>query len=655
MIKRYLTGFNIEPKKLIISILLGLAGFVASFYSLNFNNPPYVVSIEWCDSLPLLAGMAFGGRYGLIAAILGLGAFYPLALYPNNGWACILTITLLALTYFAVGYFTGLRRKNPTFWNLPLITYPLVVLVYNILFRILFPIALSFNPPFWNPAAELSMPTPILDGIVVKSFIILLVLIIFDNYLLKLPFIRKWFGLEIKKESRNNGWIALGTLLSSILLWCVFILFNRIFIDQTFPQELFQVKDPREIIASIVFLTAGFLIGLFIIQFMESRLKAEDELIESEERFRLLAENSTDMISRHDLRGRYLYVSPSCYTLLGYKPEDLIGHLAFDFIHPDDILAVEKSLSNITLQTVVSNTTLRLHRKDGQYIWVETTSQTILDNKTGVIREIHASTRDVTERRQAEEQIRQLNAELEQRVRERTLQLETANQEMEAFSYSVSHDLRAPLRTMSGYSGILLTDYQDKLDLQGLHYLTRIQDSSQRMGQLINDLLDLSRITRTGLARQQVNLSVLAKEIAAELQVHPSNHLQVEWDISDNLVVEGDPPLLKVMLVNLLNNAFKFTSQRQKAVIQFGMTKLDKECVYFVRDNGAGFDMNYADKLFTPFQRLHGAKEFPGTGIGLATVQRIISRHNGRIWAESAVDQGATFYFTLGELAAPTS
>jgi light-regulated signal transduction histidine kinase (bacteriophytochrome) len=246
------------------------------------------------------------------------------------------------------------------------------------------------------------------------------------------------------------------------------------------------------------------------------------------------------------------------------------------------------------------------------------------------------------------EQVQHHTAELEQRVLERTAQLNAVNHELEAFAYSVSHDLRAPLRALDGFSAALLSQYQGQLDEQGQHYLDRIQAASGRMGQLINDLLNLSRITRREMSRQQVDLSSLAQEIAAEL--HTSNpQRQVEVVIADEMTVQGDAPLLRIVLENLMNNAWKFTGQQPQAHIEVGMTQQSGECVYFVRDNGAGFDMAYVNKLFAPFQRLHSMQEFPGTGIGLVTVQRIITRHGGRIWTEAAVNQGAAFYFTLGD------
>ena len=233
-------------------------------------------------------------------------------------------------------------------------------------------------------------------------------------------------------------------------------------------------------------------------------------------------------------------------------------------------------------------------------------------------------------------------------LEEKTAQLVEANQELESFSYSVSHDLRAPLRAIDGFGQRLLEACRGKLDASAVHYLDRIRAGTQIMAQLIEDMLNLSRISRTQLKIQRVNLGALAQRVANELQQSEPQR-SVELSIVSDANVQGDERLLEIALRNLLGNAWKFTSKRDHARIEFGVTQQDGATVYFVRDNGAGFDMAYADKLFAPFQRLHSAAEFPGTGIGLVTVRRILQRHDGRIWAEAAVDQGAAFYFTFGK------
>jgi PAS domain S-box-containing protein len=253
----------------------------------------------------------------------------------------------------------------------------------------------------------------------------------------------------------------------------------------------------------------------------------------------------------------------------------------------------------------------------------------------------------LTQRKQSEEEIRLLNENLEERIADRTAQLETANKELEAFSYSVSHDLRSPLRGIDGWSLALLEDYGELFDEQGKSYIQRVRTEAQRMGMLIDDILQLSRITRAEMIKEKVDISAIAETVVTRIQETESEDRKVEFAIQKGLAVMGDSKLLDVVLTNLLGNAFKFTSKVQEAYIEFGQTVIEGAPAYFVRDNGAGFDMTYANKLFGAFQRMHRASEFPGTGVGLATVQRVIHRHGGSIWASSEVGQGATFYFTL--------
>jgi signal transduction histidine kinase len=242
--------------------------------------------------------------------------------------------------------------------------------------------------------------------------------------------------------------------------------------------------------------------------------------------------------------------------------------------------------------------------------------------------------------------LQQARDELEQRVQLRTAELATINKELESFSYSISHDLRAPLRSIDGFSQTLLEDYSDKLDATGQAHLQRVRLAAQRMATLIDNMLNLSRVTRKAIHREKLDLSAMANSIATELQdVEPGRRVEVV--IENGLIATGDAPLLRAAMENLFNNAWKYTSAHPQARIEFGKSQQNGKHSFFVRDDGAGFDPRFADRLFGAFQRLHTDREFPGTGIGLATVQRIIHRHGGEIWAEGAVEKGATFYFTL--------
>jgi light-regulated signal transduction histidine kinase (bacteriophytochrome) len=278
-------------------------------------------------------------------------------------------------------------------------------------------------------------------------------------------------------------------------------------------------------------------------------------------------------------------------------------------------------------------------RKDGVEVPVEI-SLSPMPTSEGLL--VISVIRDITERKRTEAHINALNESLARRVAE----LDAVNRELEAFSYSVSHDLRAPLRGIDGFSHALLEDYESVLDDQGKDYLRRIRAATQRMAELIDDLLALSRVTRREMRRESVDLTALARTVATQLErAEPGR--RVDWVIADGVRATGDGALLRLLLENLLGNAWKFTSKQDLARIEFGTVAIDGGLAYVVRDNGVGFDMAHAAKLFGAFQRLHSTREFSGTGIGLATVQRVVHRHGGRVWAEAEPGKGASFYFTL--------
>lgn len=387
---------------------------------------------------------------------------------------------------------------------------------------------------------------------------------------------------------------------------------------------------------------------LSISEDITDRKQVEEALRESKERYRQSVENSPNPIFSVNRIGLIQTWNRACEQIFQYGAVEVIGQTYQKLLwNPEDLPDIEAKVALVFQRQALPDVDLSYRCKNGAQRFTVSRLYPLLDRGGQVEGCMFANT-DITERKEAEKEIRRLNEELEQRVIERTAQLEAANKELETFAYSVSHDLRAPLRSIDGFSQMLVEDYGPILPEGGQDYLQRVRTASQRMGQLIDDLLQLSRLTRGQLQREPVALSPMVEEIVAELQ-RSEPERRAEFIIAPEVMATGDVRLLRVVLENLLNNAWKFTGKEAQAKIEFGFVHQNGHPTFYVRDNGAGFDMAYADKLFRPFQRLHGATEFEGTGIGLATVQRIIHRHGGRVWAEGAVDYGATFYFALKE------
>jgi PAS domain S-box-containing protein len=374
---------------------------------------------------------------------------------------------------------------------------------------------------------------------------------------------------------------------------------------------------------------------------ISERKHAEAALRKSEQQFRLLVEQAADAFFLHDRDGRFLEVNHQACESLGYAREELLK------MNVSDVTSMTEEEAKRIWDQLQANSTITFNdyhrRKDGTRIPVELRMGSL--NVDGQMLFLGLA-RDITERKQGERKIQELNAHLEKRVAERTAELEAANKELEAFSYSVSHDLRSPLRAIDGFSQAVLEDYGPQLPEEGRRYLRTVREGAQRMGRLIDDLLAFSRLGRAPLKEQKVDMVMLARGILNDLESVRADR-KMEVSVAELPGCEGDPALLRQVWINLLSNAFKYTSRCAAAVVEIGYQVEGGETVYFVRDNGAGFDMRYAGKLFGVFQRLHRADEFEGTGVGLAIAQRVIHRHGGRIWAEAAPNLGATFYFTL--------
>jgi len=412
------------------------------------------------------------------------------------------------------------------------------------------------------------------------------------------------------------------------------------------------------------------------------RVRAEESLRESEKRYRALFEQTNDAVFLISLDGIHMEVNPQVSDMLGYPVDEIVGRPFGDFVVPE-----EKQIGLDRMAQLLDGQTLPVYertflRKDGTTVPAEINVALVRD-EAGKPLHIQSVVRDITERKRAEEELAKHRDHLEELVEQRTTELNQrvemveslnlgmsnllsdlnaanaiaeenarnlrqVNANLESFTYSVSHDLRAPLRAVDGFSQILLEDYAQQIPAEAVRYLEKVSVGARHMGELIQDLLDLSRLGRKPLQKVRIEPGVVVEQTLKELAGEHEGRA-VEIEVGDLPPCQGDPSLMKQVYHNLISNALKFTRQREDAKIEIGWQDSGDETVYFVKDNGVGFDMEYADKLFGVFQRLHPVEQFEGTGVGLAIVQRIIRRHGGRVWAEAEVDQGATFYFTLPE------
>jgi PAS domain S-box-containing protein len=358
---------------------------------------------------------------------------------------------------------------------------------------------------------------------------------------------------------------------------------------------------------------------------------------------RSLIEASFDPVVTIDAEGKIGDANRATELATGFSRQHLVGKDFCDyFTEPERARAVYQQVFE-TGQ--VRDYELLLRRRDGHTTPV-LYNAAVYHDQSGQVRGVFAAARDTTEQQRAAQEVSRLNAELERRVVERTAELEATNKELEAFTSSVSHDLRAPLRHIDGFSRLLLEKHSAALPVEARHYLERVREGTRRMGALVDDLLDLARLGRKELSLQVTGLKTLAEQARAELQPETEGR-SIEWHIGALPFVDCDPALLKQVFMNLISNAIKFTRPRQQAVIEIGQAVENGRVAVYVRDNGIGFSMKYRDKLFKVFQRLHRAEDFEGTGVGLAAVQRIIHKHGGQVWAEGELDKGATFYFAL--------
>lgn len=379
------------------------------------------------------------------------------------------------------------------------------------------------------------------------------------------------------------------------------------------------------------------------------RQRTEQALAKSKAEFEAMFNSIPDAVMFVDMERRIIMNNPAARTLFGYSDEELRGNKT-EMVYADKTQFHAQGHRRYNPKTTDNGAyEIKYQRKDGSVFWSETVG-TKVTNENGEVIGYIGLVRDISERKQAEEEIKKYRDHLEELVKQRTIALENSNKELESYSYSIAHDLRSPLRSITSFSQILMEDAADKLSTDENNYLERIVSSATRMANLIDDILELSRVARSEIQLEDINLSTICLDISDALNLTNQDRT-VSWEIERDIVVNGDYHLLYNVLNNLLENAWKFTAQNKHAKIEFGQLKNTKENIYFIRDNGVGFDMRYVKKLFGLFQRLHRSDEFEGTGVGLATVERIIQRHNGWVKIEGEVNKGTTVYFSIPDKA----
>ena len=372
---------------------------------------------------------------------------------------------------------------------------------------------------------------------------------------------------------------------------------------------------------------------------------SEEALLNSEKRFRALIEKGTDVIALSDMQGVPTYYSPSVKSVLGYDPEELVGRNATHIWHPDEVEGNKARRASLKVDGGSATGLLRVRHKDGSWRWIEATVTNQLNNPA--IKALVTNFRDVTERKKAEDELEHLNQSLEKKVQERTLQLEESNLALESFSSLAAHDLQAPLRVLMGYASVLKQEYSNSLGADGSALIDTIMQQSRQMTQLVSDLLTFSRVSHAIMKEERVNMDVMVQELCSHFSLSTMEPFKAEIKVHKLGCCSCDASLMRQVWSNLISNALKYSSKKEKPFIEIGDMKANGEIIFYIKDNGAGFDMKNSSRLFQLFQRFHTSSEFEGNGLGLALVKNVISRHGGRVWAESEPGKGSTFYFSI--------
>ncbi|MBP2666499.1 MAG: integral rane sensor signal transduction histidine kinase [Firmicutes bacterium] len=620
-----------------ISILMGSLCFLELYFPIHYSVLDFELNITWSRIFPLLVALAWGPRYGIVSLTLGLaGIVYWLRWVPA-GWNAILIMGYYTLWIVIHGWCADRRGEN-SHWRYNVFVVQILFSILNVfLILVVYPFIAQYNPAPWMRIGYMEPIPASLSGLfAVKSVVNELLIVAMADVLLLLPFLRKRFRLPVMPQQRHNGTV----LTAFVGFSCVFTVISYgacelLSVGDYALNWLFSATQ-RFRVAMAMAVILGSIFGGIGIRFLQRKLEADDALRRSEEKWRILFESVQDIYMETTLDGIITMVSPSIEKLLGYSPAEVIGKDSAKICaDPEDR---DRVVHQYRVYGTTTNSEIELKDRTGNSHWM--TLSAIRKTAENGSRKIIAVARDITDLKVALDEIQKMNLRLEQRVEERT-------RELESFTYTVSHDLKAPVRAIEGYSQFIQEDFGDHMERDALAMVNKIHGISQDMIEMVDKLLEYVTTTKMEITWEAVDMRRLAETVFDELRMAcPERSVLLE--LGEELPsVSGDRILMRQVLTNLLSNAFKFTKDRNPAKIKVECYQIKSEYVFSIQDNGIGFDMEYAHKLYDIFQRLHTREEYEGFGIGLATVRHLVEKHGGRTWIQGNPGVGTIVFFTL--------
>ena len=622
--------------KIILSILAGLLGVAGLFLSIRLDFSGSRLNFVWSIGMPLLVSLSWGPWYGLLSAVGGGTFLYPFLLGFDNGWASLVPSLSFLLWIGLHGIGARWRLSGKSFRNHLYVLQMVYALIRWLLYMTLFPMLLRWNPPFWNPEALTQISPRILMLFAVRGIIMESVLLAVCDAMLLLPPVRRVFRGKSGSSSRYSMRI-MGGMVAFGLLFILFILFiqNAIIEGKTLAQWLFPPDDKTGLtlfLSVILFI----IMGGIAVRYFQQALENQASLRKSEKKYMTIFESIHDLYFETTEKGEILIVSPSVKTILGYEAEELLT-MNIQELYMDPYVR-EELLSLLEKEREVNNFEVVMLGKDGEkhYLWLHARLEGQQESE-----KIISVGRDVTNYQHAMMEVQKLNRELSQRVEERTKELQKAVSELEGFSYTISHDLKSPLKAIDAYTMMMQEELSEALSGESLEMMNQIRKTTSEMVELIDQLLQYALVAKKELTMEKLSV---AEEVLSvyEEQLAGNSHRNILLKMEKTLPhLWADRILFRQVLRNVLSNAVKFTSTREQALIEVWADVTDTHYTLFIRDNGVGFDMNHAGKLFEVLQRMHPKVEFEGTGIGLATVKKIMHRHGGEVFMEGQVNGGA--------------